>query len=129
MRSGNLVTIWPKPIFLKDLETLSGKKLLFSNMATNFHISITQPSDSNQKIWPLYYVTPPNKLLCRPNTYIEEGKKRYSKNHFNASISKYESLKNQIFPSLYWSKKSTKIILFSTRLSNWLISTFCYRFV
>ncbi len=40
-------------------------------MAANFHVSTTQPSDSDQKAWPLHYVTPSTNSL---HVYIYIGK-------------------------------------------------------
>ena len=75
-------------------------RILNGASAASFHVSTTQPSHSDRKTWPLHYVTPPNKPLCRPDVCIGEGKKRHPKDHFNAGVSQHEALKKRILPSL-----------------------------
>lgn len=76
-------------------------RILNGASAASFHISTTQPSHSDRKAWPLNYVTPPIKPLYRPDVRIGEGKKRHSKDHFNAGVNQHEALKNRILPSLF----------------------------
>lgn len=73
-------------LFSKNSEALSGKRLLFDTMATNFYIPIIQPFDSNHKA--LHYVTPQNKLFfSKPYVCIIKKKKKHSKNHFYTTVS------------------------------------------
>ena len=62
---------------------------------------LTQPFDSNQKTWPLYYITPLNKLFfCKPYVCIRRVEENHFKDYSLTSASQQECFFKELDPSL-----------------------------
>ncbi len=79
--------------------------------ALRLQISIfdeVNPTDSDQKAWPLYCITPSNKPVFSANRCSQqEGKEKHSKDHLQAGVSQPESLLKEMNSSQLDLKQET----------------------